>query len=106
MVDFRDLRRDGFLTSNALPLALTELVRAVPVACDQTAEEEPGNKWTGVVPWYEQYRKQFLKLLEPSEHEFIRNYLACKFYVSHNLTHQPANIVIKCRRVSGQHIAP
>lgn len=75
-LDFRDLRREGFLTTNALPLALTELVRSVPFATEVSHETD--DHCPEVTPWYEQYRKQFTKLLEPCDHEFVRNYIACK----------------------------
>ncbi|XP_014675931.1 PREDICTED: trafficking protein particle complex subunit 8-like [Priapulus caudatus] len=35
-------------------------------------------------PWYEQYREDFLQVLPPAEHEFLRHYVACIFVVSTN----------------------
>lgn len=85
-LDFRDLRRDGFLSNGALPLALGELLRQhQPTTGDGLIDDMSGGDGLNYggdssTPWYDSYRQQFLRLLDPPDHEFNRHYLACKSF--------------------------
>ncbi|XP_033124771.1 trafficking protein particle complex subunit 8-like isoform X2 [Anneissia japonica] len=39
---------------------------------------------SGSTPWFEAYREHFLQVTLPSEHEFIRHFIACMLVVSSN----------------------
>ena len=40
------------------------------------------NFYIAATPWYEAYRDCFFQLLKPSNHEFLRDFLACILVVS------------------------
>ncbi|VDO95578.1 unnamed protein product [Soboliphyme baturini] len=87
-LDFRDLRRNGFLTSNALQLVLTNILRYRNLFAEadiQNLAHKPPNTTAHSSPWLVKYRRHMLQLLEQSEHEFLRCYMACKFVVSYNV---------------------
>lgn len=112
-LDFRDLRKDGFLLNNSvLPSVLSEAVRSVPIDLESanpstSANDSAGmleSRWNKIVEcnktnvtgceWYETYRRGFLRWCEPAEHEFLRHYLACLLVVSTN-HHEPLDQLAK-----------
>ncbi|CDW56355.1 Trafficking protein particle complex subunit 8 [Trichuris trichiura] len=81
-IDFRDLRRDHFLSPSALRPALWDIMRAskVPqVPLDSSEQFETSSEPSS---WFLNYRYHLLKHLEPGNHEFIRCYVGCLFVVS------------------------
>uniref|UniRef100_A0A914XF68 Trafficking protein particle complex subunit 8 n=1 Tax=Plectus sambesii TaxID=2011161 RepID=A0A914XF68_9BILA len=78
-IDFRDLRKDGFLLAfTVMPHVLSEAVRSTP-------EDSAASSTTallGECTWYKSFRDGFLYWAEPAEHEFLRHYLACLLVVS------------------------
>ncbi|KRZ69811.1 Trafficking protein particle complex subunit 8 [Trichinella papuae] len=79
-LDFRDIRKSGFLVAQALRLNLMEAMRRVQYLADE--EKSSTISHSQPLPWFLEYRKQLLRLLKPGEHEFLRTYLACIFVIS------------------------
>ncbi|KRX15390.1 Trafficking protein particle complex subunit 8 [Trichinella nelsoni] len=74
-LDFRDVRKSGFLVAQALRLNLMEAMRRVQYLADE--ERSTAISHSQPLPWFVEYRKQLLGLLKPGDHEFLRTYLAC-----------------------------
>ncbi|KRY12278.1 Trafficking protein particle complex subunit 8 [Trichinella patagoniensis] len=79
-LDFRDVRKSGFLVAQALRLNLMEAMRRVQYLADE--ERSTAISHSQPLPWFVEYRKQLLGLLKPGDHEFLRTYLACIFVIS------------------------
>lgn len=97
-IDFRDLRKDGFLLSlTVLPPVLAAAVAETSSNLSDITSSHSDSAssilgfnnislvfivFLGDCLWYRSYRDAFLYWAEPAEHEYLRHYIACILVVS------------------------